>query len=187
MPNSGFSYDIGISGLDQLKKELAAIAPDLKNQLTKVFRDAAKEVRDAARTNVPSGPPMSGWRTVKPVKGKSRGGSGWPEWDSARIRNGIEYAAGVTAPGFSSKGSTKFFGYRVYNASAAGNIVEVAGRKSSGRGTGVQFIANLNSRVGATGRLIYDAYDAKAAEIDTRVTREVERIIDEYDKRLNSN
>lgn len=186
MPNEGFGYDVTVTGLDQLKKELAILAPDLKNQLTKVFRDQAKIVRDDARRTVPVDAPMRGWRTTKSIKGTARGGSGWPEWDSARIKAGIEYKAGVTAPGFSSKGSKKFFGYRVYNASPQGNILEVAGRKSSDTGTGVQFIQNLN-RIGAPGRLIYKAFDRNQVQIAVVVNREVERIISEYETRLNNN
>jgi len=187
MPNEGLQYNVTISGLDQLKKELGVLAPDLKNQLTKVFRNAAKEIRDDARRLVSDEPPMRGWRTVKAISGTSRGGAGWPEYDASRIRAGIEYKAGVTAPGFSSKGSTKFFGYRVYNASPQGNIMEVAGRKSAGSGTGVQFIQNLNSKNGTAGRLIYRAFDAKESSINLKLNREVERITNEYERRLNDN
>lgn len=187
MPNQGLQFDVSVSGLDQLKKELGVLAPDLKNQLTKVFRDAAKEIRNDARRLVPTDSPMRGWRTVKVKNGTTRGGAGWPEWDSARIKAGIEYKAGVTAPGFSSKGTTKFFGYRVYNASPQGNILEVAGRKSGGSGTGVHFIQKLNTEEGPAGRLIYRAFDAKEGEIARRINREVDRIMSEYDRRLNDN
>lgn len=187
MPNDGTGVDITITGLEQLKKELAILAPDLKNRLTKVFRDAAKQVRDAARASVPSDPPMHGWRTVAANKGSSRGGSGWPAYNSAQIRAGIEYKAGITAPGFSAKGSQKFFGYRVYNASAPGNILEVAGRNSGGNGTGVQFIRNLTSRSGTPSRLIYKAFDSKESQINLEVEREVDSIMGEYERRLNNN
>ncbi|CAB4218319.1 hypothetical protein UFOVP1608_21 [uncultured Caudovirales phage] len=184
MPNEGAGFDITVTGLTQLKKELSVLAPDLKNQLAKVFRDSAKKVRDDARSKVPSAPPLSHWRTVKSVNGTSRGGAGWPHWDAAQIRAGIEYKAGVTAPGFTSKSTTKFFGYRVYNASAAGNILEVS--KHAQSKSGQSFIAGLNQEVGKTGRLIYGAFDKNETEINSKIRREVDRIMTEYDRRLNA-
>jgi hypothetical protein len=185
MPNDGSGFDITVTGLDQLKKELSVLAPDLKNQLTKVFRNSAKKVRDDARGKVPSDPPLSHWRTVKTVNGSVRNGVGFPHYDAAQIRAGIEYKAGVTAPGFQAKHSQKFFGYRVYNASAAGNILEVS--KHAQSKSGPSFIAGLMAKIGTTGRLIYKAFDDNEAEINQATSREVDRIMAEYDRRLNAN
>lgn len=194
MAREGLALNLTISGLDQLKNELSVLAPDLKNKLLKSFRDAAKQVRTEAQSAVPNDPPMRGWRTAPaanpgkmfgkvPIARRTRTG-GWPEWDSARIKAGIEYAAGVSAPGMGQAGN-KNFGYRVYNASPQGNIVEIAGRKSPGQGTGVQFIQNLN-RINSPGRLIYKAFDRNKESIEGQIVRDLDAIMGEYEKRWNS-
>lgn len=176
---------ITVTGLDQLKKELGILAPDLKNQLTKVFRNAAKDVRDDARHKIGDISPLRGWKSVPPKKPRSRGGAGFPIWNAARAAKGIDYKAGVTAPGFSGSGrsSAKFFGYRVYNASPVGNILESA--RKSHRKSSETFIQGLAAHYGHAGRLIYSAYDKRHHQIDQAIGSEVERIVSEYDKRIN--
>jgi hypothetical protein len=55
------------------------------------------------------------------------------------------------------------------NESAAGAIIEVAGRKSDGTGSGIQFIKNLTDEIKNPSRLIWRSVDErkKSAQVKT--------------------
>ena len=55
------------------------------------------------------------------------------------------------------------------NNSAAGAIIEVAGRKTGGTGTGIQFIRNLTDEIKNPSRLIWQAVDAKKKPAEIKV------------------
>jgi hypothetical protein len=55
------------------------------------------------------------------------------------------------------------------NKSAAGAIMEVAGRRSGGNGTGVGFIQNLTDDINRPSRLIWTAVDRKRIQIQAKV------------------
>lgn len=174
-------------GLDQLKKELSAVAPDLKNQLLATYRGYAKQVAQNAASRVQEQPPMRGWRTTAPVKPRN-GRGGWIPWDPSRVKAGMIYKAGVRD---TSGGKKYSFGYRVVNASPQGAIVEIAGKRSGGQqgksnnpNAGAQFIRNLNV-YGAPGRFIWKAYDQLKDDIITGTQRETNRIATEYEARIN--
>lgn len=175
-------------GLTQLKKELTSVAPDLKNELLKVYRNYAKDVASDARARIPQEKPMRGWRTTPP-KTPRNGKGGWIPWDPARAQAGIVYKAGVRD---TTSGRKLLFGYRVLNASPQGAIMEIAGTKSSGKqgasnnpNAGNQFIRNL-SWYGTPGRFIWKAYDKMQTEILSGTARETQRIAEAYEARINS-
>lgn len=178
---------VSIRGLKELQKEMTSVAPDLKNQLTKTYRDIAKEIVAKAKGRMPTEPPMRGWRTI-PAKKPKKAGRGWVPWDGARAQAGVLWKAGVT----DNNGKRGGFGYRVINASPMGAIAETAGRTSSGKqglsnnpDAGRQFIQNL-SWYGTPGRFIWKVYDQMQGEILTRTSSEVQRIASEYEARINS-
>lgn len=175
-------------GLNQLKKELTSVAPDLKNQLLAVYRGYAKDVAADARSRMPDRPPMRGWRTTPP-KTPRNGKGGWIPWDGNRAKAGIVYKAGVRD---TTSRRSMVFGYRVLNASPQGAIMEIAGTKSRGQqgksnnpNAGAQFITNL-SWYGTPGRFIWKAYDKMQSEIQSGTARETQRIAEEYEARINT-
>lgn len=189
MAKNPVDLKVTVTGLEQLKKELASVAPDLKSELLKTFRDKANEVATLGRSRIPGFSPMSGWRTKPAVKGRTRGGAGWPAWDSARAQAGIRVRQGVR----DTSGRGYSFGYRVINASPSGMIFELAGRTNGGKqglsnnpNAGKGFIDNLNAGHGRAGRSIWQAYDALAASIQADTFSNLEKITAEYERRLNS-
>lgn len=188
MANSDVNLKVTVTGLEQLKKELMSVAPDLKNELLKGFRTKANEVAGLAKGRIPPFQPMSGWRTKPAAKGRTRGGAGWPAWDPSRAQSGIIVRAGVR----DTSGRGYSFGYRVVNASASGVIFELAGRRAGGKqglsnnpNAGKQFIDNLNAGHGRAGRAIWQAYDALAATIQADTFSTLESVTAEYERRLN--
>lgn len=173
-------------GLTQLKKELTSVAPDLKNQLLKTYRDYAKNVAADAKARMPMEPPMRGWRTT-PAKRPRNGKGGWIPWDGARAQAGIIYKSGVRD---TTSGRRMVFGYRVVSASPQGAIIEFASHKgkqgaSNNPNAGQQFGLNLN-KYGAPGRFVWKAYDKLEREIIEGTSRETQRIAEEYEARINT-
>jgi hypothetical protein len=65
------------------------------------------------------------------------------------------------------KGSVWSDAYSIIQNSAAGSIYELAGRRSNGNGTGVQFINNLN-KISHASRALWKALDERG-ERETQV------------------
>lgn len=144
-----------LTGLADTRRAIRNYSPELLKAMNKRIRDEGNQLRDFARLLVPEAPPAKGWRTTPAVNPRSRGGAGWPAWDIAEIRKGIKFKAGGRKR---QKGSQISDAYSLRTESAAGAIYEVAGRRSSGNGTGVGLITQLNSK-GVASRGIWAALD----------------------------
>jgi hypothetical protein len=110
---------------------------------------------------------MRGWKTTDPLKPKktTRGGAGWPAYNQGVIQQGIRKtkAQGKVRGDYTTSAGA------LINNSAAGAIIEVAGRKTGGTGTGIQFIRNLTDEIKNPSRLIWQAVDAKKKPAEIKV------------------
>jgi hypothetical protein len=165
-----------VEGIVGLRKALNKLAPDIKKQMDKEVREALKPIIDDARSHVPASAPggLFNWNAPG-YERKSRTGRAraFPSYDSKLVRKGLVYSVSPSA--VKKSGFVSLFS--LLNKSAAGAIIETAGRKNPGGDpnsqsnnprAGARFIGAMNG-VGAlkdysgrgknsTGRLLYAAY-----------------------------
>lgn len=131
--------------------------------------------------------PMSGWRKADAAKGRTRGGAGWPGWDTAVIQKGITKtkAQGKVRGDYTTSAGA------LLNKSAAGAIFEVAGRVASGTkrmtatDSGGQFLRTLSNRFGKASRVVWRVVDKDRAKIEANVNRALIEAKMELQKHLN--
>lgn len=157
--------EIILVGIESTLEGLKKFDKDAVKKFNKVINDILSDAQRAARGFVKAEPPMSGWKTRDPLSPKksTRGGAGWPAYNQGVIQQGIRKSKSqgkVRGDYTTSAGA-------LINESAAGAIIEVAGRKSGGTGTGIKFIENLNDAIRNPSRIVWQAVDAriKAAEV----------------------
>ena len=175
--------------LTGIKETLAALKQFDENAVkgfNKVVTSELKIARDQARNKVDkiqnktTETPMRGWRTVEPTNPSktSRGGKGWPAWDTGAIKTGIvsTRAQGKVRADYTTSAGA------LLNKSAAGVIFEVGGRLG---GSG-QFIQNLNWFSKAS-RLIWSVVDKSKAEIEKKIADALEDAERTLQQHLNTN
>jgi len=160
---------IVLTGIKETLAALKKFDEDAVKGFNKVVTSELKIARDQARNKVDkiassqSDTPMRGWRTIEPKNPSktSRGGKGWPAWDTGAIKTGIvsTRAQGKVRADYTTSAGA------LLNKSAAGAIFEVGGRLG---GSG-QFIENLNW-FGKASRLIWWAVDKNKAEIEKKIS-----------------
>jgi hypothetical protein len=155
-------------GVKETLTALKEFDKDAVKGFNKVISSELRGARDEARNKVDkigssqTDTPMRGWRKVEPTNpsATSRGGKGWPAWDTGAIKTGIvsTRAAGKVRADYTTSAGA------LLNKSAAGAIFEVGGRLGgSGR-----FIENLNW-FGKASRLIWWAVDKNKTEIENKI------------------
>jgi len=159
--------DIILVGIEDTLTALKAFDKKAVKNFNAVINSVLSDAERAARGFVKSDPPMRGWKTSEPLKPKptTRGGAGWPAYNQGVIQQGIRK---TKAQGKVRKDYTTSAGALI-NESAAGAIIEVAGRKSGGTGSGIQFITNLTDEIKNPSRLIWRSVDErkKSAQVKT--------------------
>ena len=173
---------IVLTGIKETLAALKQFDQDAVKGFNKVVTSELKIARDQARNKVDkiqsrnSDTPMSGWRKVEPKNPSktSRGGKGWPAWDTGAIKTGIvsTRAEGKVRADYTTSAGA------LLNKSAAGAIFEVGGRLG---GSG-NFIENLNW-FGKASRLIWAVVDKDKEAIQKRVAE----ALDEAKKTLQTN
>jgi hypothetical protein len=170
-----------ISGIKETTAALKKFDKDAARRLNKVVNDELRLAENAAKDQIDTKPPMSGWRTTaakNPRKGV-RGGEGWPAWDPQAIRQGIVKTRSegrVRADYTTSAGA-------LLNKTASGVIFEVAGRRTPGQGTGRQMIGVLNDRFRKASRGIWAVIDRDRP----RIYRNIRAAMDDAEKTLQAN
>lgn len=122
---------IVVQGVDELKRALKKFAPDLRAEMDSTIKAELAIVRDAARAKVPGSPPgnLYNWGRSKEtadVNSRTSKTRGFPIYNASVIRRGLTYRSGTSR--FNPSGFASL--YSLWNASDAGAIVEVAGRKN---------------------------------------------------------
>ena len=165
-----------IEGVVGLKKALNKLAPDIKKEMNNEVRAALKPIVADAKSKVPSQAPggLINWNNPGyERKSRTSRKRGFPSYDAKVIRKGLTYSLANSR--FKNSGFVSLF--TLLNKSAAGAIIETAGRlnpggdpesQSNNPRAGARFIGAMNG-VGAmkdysgrgrnsTGRLLYAAY-----------------------------
>jgi len=138
---------VRIVGADQAIKALRTMEPETAKQVGREISQVGKSIAAYIKSNAPSEPPMSGWRTSGAARGRTRGGAGWPAWSgisAGSARRGtsvIVTMTGATAAIYESAGKVNPGGVSkhpdggqfIRNLSRYGRLVTSGGRPRSGR------------------------------------------------------
>jgi uncharacterized protein YfaP (DUF2135 family) len=172
---------IVLTGIKQTVDALKQFDKKAVSNFNKVINDGLADAERTARGFVKADSPMRGWRKTEALKPRTRGGKGWPAYSQSVIQQGIKK---TRAEGKVSRDYTTSAGALV-NKSAAGAIMEVAGRRSGGNGTGVGFIQNLTDDINRPSRLIWTAVDRKRIEIQAKVVMALDDAKRQLQQHLN--
>ena len=175
------SFSVRVEGADQAVRALRTMEPEVAKQVGREISSVGKDLAGYIRSNAPSDPPMSGWREVPALRGRTRGGAGWPAW----------------AP-INATSARRGTSVRVTMTGAVAAIYESAGKVNPGgvstHPDGAQFIRNL-SRHGALvtsgkrprrGRLAGRAIVEQYPEALRKVQAACDRAVDAVNRRLPS-
>ena len=161
--------EIVLVGIEETLAGLKAFDKDAVKNFKSAINSVLTDAERAARGFVKSDPPMRGWKTRDPLRPKksTRGGAGWPAYNQGVIQQGIRKtkAQGKVRADYTTSAGA------LVNESAAGAIIEVAGRKSGGTGTGIQFIRNLTDEIRNPSRLIWRAVDDQKRTAEVKVLK----------------
>lgn len=169
---------VEVVGIVGLRKALNKFAPDLKKQMDSEIREALKPIIADARSHVPGNAPggLFNWNDPGYIrKSRTSRKRGFPSYDSRAIRRGLTYSLAKSKPNRAGFVSV----FSLFNKSAAGAIIETAGRlnpsgdprsQSNNPDAGARFIGAMNGIGGLKdykgkgdrkdiGRLLFAAYD----------------------------
>lgn len=154
-----------LTGIKETLTALKTFDKKAVNNFNRVINNALTDAERTARGFVKADAPLSGWRSVDAAKPRTRGGKGWPAYAQGVIQQGIRKtkAEGKVRADYTTSAGA------LVNKSAAGAIMEVAGRRSKGQGTGMSFIRGLTKEGKEPSRLIWRAVDEKRLEIQRKV------------------
>jgi hypothetical protein len=179
-----FEGSIEIVGLKEALRELNQLNPQMRRQVTKDFQKITAPVVAAAKENLPTNPPMSGWAKgwKTPSGFQMLPSSGW---------------SGSTAGKFvksqvSGKKPRQYAGqmqnaavFVVKFAGMVNTVFSVAGRKNSGNSKqGQNMIKVLEFRYGKPSRVLWPAYEANKTEVENQVKELTKQVMKEVGKRL---
>ena len=175
--------EIILVGIDETLSALKQMDKDAVKKFKAVINEVLTDAERTARGFVKAEPPMRGWKTRDPLRPKktTRGGAGWPAYNQGVIQQGIRKskAQGKVRGDYTTSAGA------LINESAAGAIIEVAGRKSGGTGTGIQFIRNLTDEIRNPSRLIWRAVDDKKKAAEIKVLKALDEAKDTLQKNLD--
>jgi hypothetical protein len=170
-----------INGIKETTAALKKFDKDAARRLSKVINDELRRAEGDAKDQIPTKPPMSGWRTTaaKNPRAGVRGGKGWPAWDPQAIRQGIvkTRSEGRVRSDYTTSAGALF------NKTASGVIFEIAGRRTPGQGTGRQLIGNMNDRFRKASRGIWAVIDRDRP----RIYANIKAAMDDAEKTLQAN
>jgi len=171
--SDGVLLRVAVYGFNQFKKELKNADASMRKAMDAEIRAVLTPVAEQARGYVQN-QPLRNWTTGGEGEWSSRIG-----YDPTAIRKGIKVLQG----GRRAKGSAEQSAWKISNTSGAGTILEVAGRRSSGKGVaGQMFIKALTMHNGAPSRLIWRAWDSKGGE--NNITRSIVDVVRKYEGEL---
>jgi hypothetical protein len=201
---------VEIKGLAETLDALRKFEPDLARNLQKEVRAALTPVQKTAQGYVPNKlPGLSGWSIKTSTKKITKETSAFrlgkfPSFNPTVVRRGIKIFIGKTTP--NNKGFVTFFSIR--NTSAAGAIMETAGRKhpsgqpwnpknashdyshSKNPNAGLHFINSMGGQLkGADkfrGRLIYRANEEDHGRTVAHLVKAVEKTVVQFQRRSSA-
>jgi len=159
---------VEVVGVAEALKTLAKVDPELRKAVIKDMKAAAGPLESAARAGVPARPLTNwyGWR----------GG-----FDKSKAQKGIKVAfRGGKVKG---KGGDHFPLLSLRQTNAGGAIFEMAGRKSSGVGSGVPMIEKLNT-FGEASRTLWPSVENNFGAVESALETAINNMSDELTKML---
>lgn len=183
---------VEVSGLIETQKALRKLAPDLLQQMNKEIRTALRTVsKDAKGMVQPSVNGLYNWQDKgTEVKSRTSRERAFPKYDPKVIRSGLTYTLGKSKQNRAGYVAM----YSLLNKSAAGAIIETAGRKnwqgdprsqSNNPNAGAHFIQSIQgtyggfSKVGKTrmdqGRLLFRAVEKDQGKVYDAVFKAIKK------------
>jgi hypothetical protein len=178
---------IVLTGIKETLASLKEFDKSAVSRFNKVINTELAGAERDARNIITDQPPMSGWRKTDAIKGKTRGGEGWPGWNAGEIKSKITK---TKAQGKVRKDYTTSAG-ALLNKSAAGSIFEIAGRQSSGtkkmfaQTSSGQFLRTLENRFKKASRVVWRVVDSDKERIQANVERALNDAKAELQRYLN--
>ena len=202
---------VEIKGLAETLSAMRKFEPDLAKNLNKEVRAALTPIQKKAQGYLPSSiPGLSNWMLVTSgrkitAKTSAFAATGhFPRYNSGIARRGIKVHIGRTKP--NRNGFVTY--YQLQNITAAGAIVETAGRKhpsgqpwnrasaskdyshSSNPDAGLHFINSMGSRMVGSGknrgRVLYRAWDEDEGKALAKVYKAVDATIIQFAQRAKA-
>jgi len=199
---------VEVKGLVETQKALKQLAPDLYKEMNKEIRSALKIVVSDAKSMVqPSVNGLYNWQDKgQPVVSRTSAKTAkapnlraFPKYDPNIIKRGLTYS--LARGKRNSAGFISF--YRLLNRSAAGAIIETAGRKnfngspnsrSNNPAAGAHFNRSIQGTYGGfkaigtrsqdRGRLLYAAYSRDQGRATDAVFKAITKAESTFRKRL---
>lgn len=178
---------IVLSGIKETTDALKAFDKSAVRRFNKVINTELAGAERDAKGLISEDPPMSGWRKADAIRGKTRGGAGWPGWNAGEIKSKITKtkAQGKVRGDYTTSAGA------LLNKSAAGSIFEVAGRVASGtkrmtaQSSSGQFLRTIGNKFGKASRVVWRVVDKDKAKIEANVARALEDAKKELQNYLN--
>jgi hypothetical protein len=165
-----------VDGIPEMLAALKLIDPELRKEAAREIKSVGPKLVSTARALIPL-VPMSGW--IRKTEGIARVSGKTPPYYPAAARKGVK----VRFRGSAGSRDPKVFRLlTLVQLDAAGAVLDMAGRRSAGRGSGVQFVANLNRGHGGASRVVWKAAEANRADVAATITRaaaQMQRTINE--------
>jgi uncharacterized protein YfaP (DUF2135 family) len=177
---------IVLSGIKETLDALKEFDKDAVKRFNKVINTELAGAERDAKGLIDEDPPMSGWRKADAIRGKTRGGAGWPGWNAGEIKSKIT----KTKVQGKVRGDYTTSAGALLNKSAAGAIFEIAGRQASGtkkmfaQTSSGQFLRTLENRFKKASRVVWRVVDKDRARIETNVARALEQAKADLQKHL---
>lgn len=178
---------IVLTGIKETLDALKQFDKSAVRRFNKVINTELAGAERDAKGLISEEPPMSGWRKADAIRGRTRGGAGWPGWNAGEIKSKIT----KTKSQGKVRGDYTTSAGALLNKSAAGAIFEVAGRQASGtkkmfaQTSSGQFLRTLENRFKKASRVVWRVVDKDKAKIEANVARALEDAKKELQNYLN--
>jgi hypothetical protein len=183
-PMAAVANTLEIKGIQETMKALKAIEPEYAKQIRKDIKNAGAPVLNAARSLIPTSPPLSGMARGNLIRGREG-----TKWSSAGASKGFiikTNKSGQKARTVTFKtGETVDFAARPYNLltltqrDAAGAIWDHAGRGTKGR-----FVTNLQMQGSYQPRAAEPGVEAARPSVEKEVLNIVDKVMKTTDNKL---
>ena len=173
-----------IKGIQETMKALKAIEPEYAKQIRKDIKNAGAPVLTAARSLIPTSPPLSGMARGNLIRGRAG-----TKWSSAGASKGFIIKTNKSGQKARSvvfkSGETIDFAARPYQLltltqrDAAASIWDHAGRRTKGR-----FVTNLQTQGSYEPRAAEPGVEAARPSVEKEILNIVEKVMKTTDNKI---
>ncbi len=190
---------VSVYGIKDALKALNKVAPMLRREVTKDYKEIVSSVVKDAQNAIPEIAPMSGmdggWRTQSGYDIIPQGG-----WNGIKAQKLVSAKISTRKVKMYQGTSENVGTFRVVWTGLANSAFDIAGRKSNGTvkqrsrmgshgkrvGTvgGAQMIAVLNSRYNRASRAMWPAWEKNKTEVDAEMQKLCDRVMKSVNQQL---